>query len=390
MSQQKLPLLLVPEPGHTRLYLTQDGHRTQVWPPKLDSDALLDTLKAPLMKMMLFRSDAGFSAAVAKTVRELLAPLALRTDGGMRTPLSPEPCMGPFASLPEEQRRRFERLAPVQTLSDAAGEENLYCFHYNFLLSPFENADALDACIDGILRETGAPRLRLLCVGFAAPVCAAYLDAFGEKDALDGIVFVAPAFDGTPLVSAALEKKLRPEHIPQLVAAVANGKTADAAKGLFAMMPEGVLDKTVFAALDAALDAAGVRAPALWALVPKAGYPALADRYLAAGQLQMLRQKTDRWHALAGTMPELLRKTRSRMPVTVLAGSGLPLPRLFDVPETDSDGAVPAASAALADGNGTPALPEDTLLFPQARHDGFALQEEPAAAIGAALQKAGR
>ena len=79
----KNPVIIIPGLGRSKLVLCDDsGNKIKnAWPFELDTKAILDKLKGSLMKLMLFRKDAGFSDRIADIVREVAEPLALNPDG---------------------------------------------------------------------------------------------------------------------------------------------------------------------------------------------------------------------------------------------------------------------------------------------------------------------
>ena len=366
----RLPVVVIPNVGQSVLANIKDGQTTRVWPPVVDSDRLIDRLKAPILKMMLFRRDAGFSDAVSDVVREVLEPLATRTDGCMRTPVTPVPFAASYEAADEGGKNRMGRVFAANILADAVGGENVRVFAYNFILPPEENAVLLDAFLDTVAAGAGTERVNLLCLGFGSAVLQAYVAAFGAKNRIANAVCVAPAFEGSPVVSALLEKRLNTSELPQLLTRFAGQKTAESAKGLIAMLPANVMESTARTALDTALDTALEHSAAFWAFVPPADYPAFAGARLSAGQVRYLREKTDRFRADAAQFQTKAAETEAAgARFFAVYGAGAPILLVFDVPACDSDGVVPCPDAGAAC---SPVPPERIWRMDGVRHDALA------------------
>ena len=73
MSEQTYyPVVIVPGIGQSKVVEVNEAGEAlrTVWPLSFDTGALIDKMKGPFMKMMLFRRDGGFSDAAASAVAD--------------------------------------------------------------------------------------------------------------------------------------------------------------------------------------------------------------------------------------------------------------------------------------------------------------------------------
>ena len=83
------PTIIIPGIGQSKVdMIDSKGNKIKsAWPFDIDMKSALDDLKGSIMKMMLFRKDAGFSDKVAKIVRSITFPLSCKSDGSSLNPL---------------------------------------------------------------------------------------------------------------------------------------------------------------------------------------------------------------------------------------------------------------------------------------------------------------
>ena len=72
------PCVILPGIGQSKVELIgKKGEKIKMaWPIDVDGEALMNELKGPLMKMMLFRKDAGFSDKVASILKDIASPIS--------------------------------------------------------------------------------------------------------------------------------------------------------------------------------------------------------------------------------------------------------------------------------------------------------------------------
>ena len=124
------PCIILPGIGQSKVVsVDKDGNKIKMaWPLDVDGEEILGTLKASLMKMMLFRKDAGFSDKVKSIVKDILQPIAVNNDGTMKNGVRVVKYNQSVAECNEKQKNYIYKMVPMQRLSAIIGEENLYFF----------------------------------------------------------------------------------------------------------------------------------------------------------------------------------------------------------------------------------------------------------------------
>lgn len=344
-----LPVLIIPGLRQARLFLTDEaGNRLKsAWPPALDSEALVSALKGPLMKMLMFRRDAGFSDKVAALVREMADPVATTPEGRMKhkTDVPRYPCL---AACTPEQKRELTQFTPAARLAARIGEENVFFFSYNPFGDPCEIAEELNDTVRKIKADRGCRQVNLLFASLGGVIADAYFDAFGRQGDIARAVFLAAALEGSSLIAELLQKDVRPEGFASILTLLTDEKTAGSLQSLSRMLPEGVPGALADKALTALAETVLLGSPMIWAMTPPEAYPELAARYLGGPAHAALRQKTARSFAARSNVRALFPELQANgTEFYLLAGYGLPFPAFSRSGAVSSDGMIGLSSAAL-------------------------------------------
>ncbi len=282
---------LIVIPGFGQSALREEGENGRpLWPPQIDSDTLIGRMKGPFMKLFFFRRDAGFSDTAEALLGEYSAPLAFGNDGEPKTPRkawSGEKLLG--AAYPgDEVRARYE---------------NVHVFGYDFLRSPVDNAELLNA----FLEEKNVQKADFLTVQFGAGVLLSYLSAHGS-DKVDRASLLAPCFQGVGLVADAYDGALTGDKVKELLGKIENKQIAGM-REILKMVPPEVFDALVQKLVGRALDDVMLRSPGVWATADPARVPELTARKLADPELSAVREKVEAYAAVLGNRESLLSDT---------------------------------------------------------------------------------
>lgn len=347
-NNKHTPCVILPGIGQSKVEML-DGNGNKVkmaWPLDFDTDQLLPALKGPMMKMMLFRKDMGFTDTVAKLIREIADPLATNPDGTMKNPVRVVSYPYSLAKCSEAERKYIYRMVPMQRLSDIIGEENVYFFSYNSFGQPYETAKLLDEFIQQIKAETGSDKVNLIPVSMGGALSTAYFDAYGDKHDVKRVLYFVAALEGSKLIADILAKNIKPENGLAIVELLTNKATAEKMQPLIKMMPEGIPGKLLEKALDALIDTAIVNSPSLWSVVPPQDYPALAEKYLASKPV--LKAQTDRFCKAQARVRELITEQKENgTEFFACVGYGLQLFSLAASDKLSSDTIIHLASTTL-------------------------------------------
>lgn len=366
------PCIILPGIGQSKVeMLDNNGNKVKMaWPLDFDGDQLLPALKGPMLKMMLFRKDAGFTDTVAKLISEIADPLATKPDGTMKNPVRVVSYPYSLAKCSEGEKRYIYRMVPMQRLSDIIGEENVYFFSYNSFGQPYETAKLLDEFIQQVKAETGSDKVNLIPVSMGGALSTAYFDAYGDKHDVKRVLYFVAALEGSKLIADILDKHIKPENGLAIVELLTNRETAEKMQPLLKMMPDGIPRKLLDKVLDALIDTAIVNSPSLWSVVPPQEYPALAEKYLA--DKPALRAQTDRFYKAQARVREIITEQKDGgTQFFACVGYGLPLFSLAASDRLSSDTIIHLASTTLGAVSAAPGekldeslLTENSILSP--------------------------
>lgn len=350
MSENRFtPCIVLPGIGQSKVELLDKKNEKigMAWPLDIDGEALLGKLKAPLMKMMLFRRDAGFSDKVASLIREAADPVAVNPDGTMKNNVRVV-TYPRLSDCTEDEKRYIYKMVPMQKLTERIGEENLYFFAFNSFGEPYKTARALDAFIQQVKAETGSDRVNLIPVSLGGALSTAYFDAYGSKNDVKRVLYFVAALQGTHLIADVMEKKLSAEDPLSLLEMFAARDTVEKLKGFTAMLPEGVLETTLDKLVDALLETTICNCGMLWATVPPERYEALAIEKLSDTKHAALRAMTDKyWNAQKNLRSMIAERQANGTEFFAITGYNRSLLPFIQSTKVSSDGIIHTSSCTL-------------------------------------------
>ena len=351
MSENRFtPCIILPGIGQSKVeLLDRKGDKVKMaWPLDVNGDELLGKLKAPLMKMMLFRKDAGFSDKVASLLAEAADPVAVNPDGTMKNNVRVVTYPYSLAKCSEDEKRYIYKMTPMQKLTAIIGEENLYFFAFNSFGEPYKTARALDAFIQQVKAETGSKKVNLVPVSLGGALSTAYFDAYGAKNDVKRVLYFVAALEGTHLIADLMEKKLNADDPLSLLEMFASRDAVEKLKGLVTMLPDGVPEAVMDKALDVLLNNTIYNCGMLWATVPPERYEALAVRYLSDTKHAALRAMTDKyWHAQKNLRAMLAQLQQNGTEFFAVTGYNRPLLPFVQTQDVTSDGIIHTSSCTI-------------------------------------------
>lgn len=389
------PCIILPGIGQSKVELLDGANNKigMVWPLDIDGKKYVDSLKAPFMKTMLFRKDAGLSKAVGKALDDILEPLTTNSDGSMKH----NHRIVTYPALSEctpDEKRYIYRMVPLEALAEKIGEDNLYFFAYNSFGRPYETAADLDEFIQKVKRETGSDKVNLVPVSLGGALSTAYFDAYGYKNDIKRVMYFVAAIDGSPIVSDILKRDLLKENLPAALELFTNKKTSEELGKILGLMPKDVTDGLFKTIIDKLLDKAIVGCPSMWSICPSEEYEPLATRYLAVREI---KEQTDRYHrAQINFIPMFNKLKEQGTEFFAICGYNMNLLKIAASNTISSDSIVPVYSAGLftksapagekltdgkelsPDGNidgASGLLPDSTWYFRDQQHDATAYND---------------
>lgn len=360
------PVIIIPALGRSGLYLAdENGNKTKrVWPVELDMKAILDEMKGSLMKVLLFKTDAGFSDKIASVVNDVTSPFALSADGmpvnNIKTALS-SPCYGECS---EGEKKFINDTFPVSSLVAARGEDKIFYFEYNFLGNVLRNAQALGTLVSAVREKTGCDAVDFIVMSTGASVFKAWLKQNAVSYTSGKVVFVTAFLDGASAAADVYEGKLKLENPASILASFGEkGATLAQAAG---MLPKEIIENVITKSMNVLRKNILDNSPSLLALIPEKRLDAvLAERKPSAGLLSEVNE-------LRCPVKASLRQLQANgVKLAFVCGRGQRLPEIFASSDVDCDGILDASSASL-DGE----FAENTLFVDGLAHTAAAKNEE--------------
>ena len=334
------PVIIIPDIGQSKLVLCDsEGNRIKnAWPFEIDAKAILEELKGSLMKLMLFRKDAGFSDRIADIVRDVAEPLAVNSDGSKKYNVKPVEFRKPVSECTAEEKAFIYKMTPVDMFGKKLNEDKLFYFAYDFLGDIADVAALLDSFVSFVKEKTACKKVDLLVVGTAGAVLKAYLKDYSVKSDCEKIICAAATLDGSSLVADIFENKLKLDAPASLLSSL-GGKAASVGS-MAGMLPPEVMNNIITKSLDVIRTLIVDNCTSLWGLIPVGRF----DSVLAAVNVSdALKEKVTAQHEYALTFSSAIKDHDFYM----LGGCGRKMPPVVFSEDTDSDGIVDTVSATL-------------------------------------------
>ncbi len=344
------PCVILPGIGQSKVELVDSkGAKIKMaWPLDIDGEEILGTLKGALMKMMLFRRDAGFSDKVASIIRDMTDPIASLPDGSMKNTLRVVDYPYSLAQCSPDEKRYIYKMVPLQQLAERIGEENLFFFSYNSFGDTYETAELLSRYIDMVKQQTGSDKVNLVPVSLGGALSTAYFQLFAHKNDVKRVMYFVAALGGSHLIADLMAKDIVTENALSMVEMLADKKTADSIGGFLKMMPDGVFDATADKALDALCATVLANSLSMWGIIPPERYPALAEKYLSDKAHASLRERADRFYEYRVNFPETVKQLEKQgVEFFAICGYGLAFPGVVKSDKMSSDGIINVSSTTL-------------------------------------------
>lgn len=349
MSNKYTPVVIIPGIGQSKVQVVDsDGNVLRdAWPISADVESVFNPLKGPLMKMMLFRRDAGFSDAAAKVIGSLVDDLTVYPNGINKFRLKALRWSVPMSEYTDDQKRYLNRMVPADGLAEIIGEENIYFFAYNSFGGAYATADELNDFIEAVKERTGADRVNLLPVSLGGVLSIAYLDKYAEKGDIDRVVNVVAALGGTHLMSDIMDVNFDLSDPQELLKSM--GKfTEESFSDMIKMVPEGVTEAVLEKSVNEIVQRIGVNSSLIWGTAPRDKYLELRQKYLLDGDHDGIRAEADKLHKIHTDMKGFVEKVQNcGIRFFNICGYGRRLFPLCASDEFSSDGIIDSASSSM-------------------------------------------
>lgn len=351
MSDVKFtPCVILPGIGQSKVEMVDDsGNKIKMaWPLDVEGEDLLNELKSSLMRMMLFRRDAGFSDKVASLLREVANPIGTNPDGTMKNKLRVVSYPQSLKECTADEKRYIYKMVPLQMLSERIGEENLYFFSYNSFGDTYEIAKELSSFIDMVKEKTGSDKVNLVPVSLGGALSTAYFELFAHKKDVKRVMYFVAALGGSQLIADIMANDVKAENGVAMIEMLMDAKSAQAVGGFLKMMPDGVFEITIKKALDAIISEVLANSLSMWGIIPPDRYEELAEKYLSDDKHKALREKADKFYKYRKAFPEKVRELEKEgVEFFAICGYGLPLMALAKSDKLSSDTIIDLSSTSM-------------------------------------------
>lgn len=306
------PVIVIPGIGQSKLILADnEGNKIKnVWPVELDSKAIVEELKGSLMKMMLFRKDAGFSDKIAAVAQDICEPLAVNEDGTKKHNVIPVSFNKSVAECNDGEKNYIYKMIPIESLGEKIGEDKLFFFAYDPFGDAYDTAEKLDEFVSFVKGKTGSEKVDLISVSLGGVVLRAYLDLYAKKNEVEKLVNVVSVLDGSSLIADIFDEKLLLDNPAELLGAV-GGKAASMAS-MVSMLPEEVINNTINKCLSVLMKNLISNCTMMWGSIPADRFSSILNKY--EGMDITLKEKITRLYDFTVSFPETAK---------VLSGNGM-------------------------------------------------------------------
>lgn len=355
------PVIIIPAAGQSKLVYAdkKSGKIRNAWPFELDEKALMDEMKGSLMKMMLFRTDAGFSDKVAGIVDDITQPLSVNADGTKKYDLSALLSGRSYAECDEEQKNFINKVYPVSSLAEKTGAENIFYFDYDFLGDISAVAASLDGLTEAVVAKTGSEKVNFIVYSTGGAVLKAYIRDYSVKSRIEKVFCVACALDGASVVADVYENKLNLENPAGLLSSL--GGKAASLSSIAGVLPADVIGNVISKSMKV-LDANILGGcTSLYALIPSDR----ADAVIASRAMNpQLREKVTAMNEYSKRFADEVKKLiADGVSFSFICANGKKLPEVFGSAGVDCDGIVDTVSATLGG-----AFAENTIYIEEGDH----------------------
>ncbi|MGN0635009.1 MAG: esterase/lipase family protein [Acutalibacteraceae bacterium] len=253
------------------------------------------------------------------------------------------------------------RQVDLTEYADMAGYDHVYYYAYSSFGDTYSIAERFNEYIQMVKDQTGHDKVSVVFISLGGTIGNTYLADFCNPDDIDRIVFAAAAMDGSYLLSDLMKgnltldsKDLYTTILPDLMYLVEQVNGTDMRwvgyllNVVLRIIPQRFLSGTVTelfqAVIDRVLGKMLYNCPSMWALVPSAEYPEMADRYI---KNETLRAKTDRYYNIQKNAAQTLQeRTAEGMDIFVVCGYNLPMPSILGCYKYSSDNIIQASSSS--------------------------------------------
>ncbi len=340
----------------------------------------------PALLMLITGADCGLTGKLTEILDELLAVHYFNEDGTRKTPISVQECwysleeadnyddkFSVYTGKDRTQKGAAIKEVDVSEVGELIGYDHLYYFFYESFGNIYDIAQRLDSFIQTVKAQTGHDKVNIVFISLGGAVGTAYLDLFYDEekgideisDDLNRVLFVAAAVDGTTVMSDCFAGNftltdfdlLYSDFLPSILSMFMDpgyGWLGSLLSIVLRFIPQSrieCLENALAATInDTLIKNLFARCSTMWALIPSAEYPALADKFLVGIDCKPLRNDTDRYYQAQLDNPKQITAISKNTDIDIfnICGYGLDIPAILDSYYTEtSDNIINTSSTSM-------------------------------------------
>jgi len=300
------PTIVVPGISQSETYvldangnrmLDANGQEMTSYPPTVDVNSVISELAPSLAATLITQKDCGFTDTAAKVVGDVFSSLATGPDTQPVKNIEVVKYPQSVARCSEHDKNYIYSCIPLQAYSAVAGEDHLYFLAYNSFGNNLDITKELYNMIQQVKRETGHAKVNIAAISLGATIMNSLLEYYPDvyKD-INKVVFIVPALDGSVIVSDIYKGNLSTGDemlYKDLFPSLFTGYLPYAINIALRLLPKEVVHTLLDKVLAQLQQSALVNCTMMWALVPNADYPALAEKFLSDPAHAEVKRQTD-------------------------------------------------------------------------------------------------
>lgn len=342
-----LPVIIVPGLGQSKLsVVNENGEKVKnAWPVDIDTNSVVNDLKSSLMKMMLFRKDAGFSDKIASVVKSACEPLSLDMNGRKKHNVKPESFEKSYSECTSDEKKYLYKIMPVEKLGEKIGEDKLFFFSYDFCSDVYDVAEKLNDFICFVKKKTNSEQVNILTLNIGGVIVKAYFDLFADNNDICKTVNFTSVLNGTSLAADIFEDKLLLDNPTSLFSAV--GGKAQSFSSIAGMLPADIIENTVVKSLAVLKENLILRCTIMWGCISTDRFSSVFDKY--SNMSDELKTKINRFYNYSACFSEKAKKIcDDGVKFYQICGYGKGILPICQSRDIQSDGIIDTASSSFS------------------------------------------
>ncbi len=362
-SCQYAPTIVIPGIGQSKTFLLDenservtdgDGKEITGWPLYFDTSYAIKKLVLPLLLSLFLQKDVNLSDTTYTTAKELMKWNSFDNNGKNNFNIQVNDYPYSLALCSEEEKNEIYECVPLQSLTEAAGEDHLYYFAYNSFGNNEQIVAELYNFIQKVKAETGHDKVNIVPISLGGTLANGLFEYYPQvKNDINRVVYVVPALNGSSIVGDLYKGKLSTSDemlydvmFPLLTDDTLTGNLINIA---IRILPKSVVLAFLDALLKGLTEGLLLNCTTMWSLVPKEDYIECRDKWLSGSEHDVIRTQTDKYYqAQCNSLSNIQDLVDSGIEVFNIVDYSVPLYCLVDSwSKCNADGIIQISSTGM-------------------------------------------